>query len=76
MYELFSMCGEVKRIIMGLDRIKKTPCGFCFIEYPTKLPRFSTSITCMHMPSLEVVLREKVASYHSLILPAFQEVYA
>ena len=33
-YELFSMCGEVKRIIMGLDRIKKTPCGFCFVEYP------------------------------------------
>lgn len=19
---------------MGLDKIKKTPCGFCFIEYP------------------------------------------
>ncbi|KAH6573095.1 hypothetical protein BASA62_003129 [Batrachochytrium salamandrivorans] len=32
-YELFSKCGEVKRIIMGLDRIKKTPCGFCFVEY-------------------------------------------
>lgn len=25
--------GEVKRIIMGLDRHKKTPCGFCFVEY-------------------------------------------
>lgn len=33
LYELFSMCGEVKRVIMGLDRIKKTPCGFCFVEY-------------------------------------------
>ena len=33
-YELFSMCGEVKRVIMGLDRLKKTPCGFCFVEYP------------------------------------------
>jgi nuclear cap-binding protein subunit 2 len=32
-YELFSKAGEIKRIIMGLDRIKKTPCGFCFIEY-------------------------------------------
>eukprot|EP00842_Homolaphlyctis_polyrhiza_P000330 jgi/Hompol1/1298/HPOL_005552-RA len=32
-YELFSKCGEIKRIIMGLDRIKKTPCGFCFVEY-------------------------------------------
>ena len=33
-YELFSMCGEVKRVVMGLDRMKKTPCGFCFVEYP------------------------------------------
>lgn len=33
-YELFSMCGEVRRVVMGLDRLKKTPCGFCFVEYP------------------------------------------
>jgi len=32
-YELFSRGGEVKRVIMGLDRERKTPCGFCFIEY-------------------------------------------
>ena len=32
LYELFSMCGEVKRVIMGLDKYKKTPCGFCFVE--------------------------------------------
>ncbi|KAJ3285287.1 Nuclear cap-binding protein subunit 2 [Borealophlyctis nickersoniae] len=32
-YELFSKCGEIKRIIMGLDKYKKTPCGFCFVEY-------------------------------------------
>jgi nuclear cap-binding protein subunit 2 len=25
----------VKRIIMGLDRFQKTPCGFCFVEYQT-----------------------------------------
>ncbi|KAI1234753.1 Nuclear cap-binding protein subunit 2, partial [Lamprotornis superbus] len=24
--ELFSKCGDVKRIVMGLDKIKKTPC--------------------------------------------------
>jgi nuclear cap-binding protein subunit 2 len=30
------MTGEIKRIIMGLDRIKKTPCGFCFVEYYTR----------------------------------------
>lgn len=33
-HELFSKCGDVKRIIMGLDSMKKTPCGFCFVEYP------------------------------------------
>ncbi|ORX35770.1 hypothetical protein BD324DRAFT_563768, partial [Kockovaella imperatae] len=38
-YELFSHCalpgkgGGVKRIIMGLDRNQKTPCGFAFVEY-------------------------------------------
>ncbi|KKA30826.1 hypothetical protein TD95_005063 [Thielaviopsis punctulata] len=34
-YELFSKCGEIKRIVMGLDRFNKTPCGFCFVEYYT-----------------------------------------
>mmetsp|Transcript_21800 Transcript_21800/g.32372 ORF Transcript_21800/g.32372 Transcript_21800/m.32372 type:complete len:191 (-) Transcript_21800:191-763(-) len=33
LYALFSRFGELKRIIMGLDRKKRTPCGFCFIEY-------------------------------------------
>ncbi len=33
-YELFSKVGEIKRIIMGLDRIKKTPCGNNFIIPP------------------------------------------
>ncbi|KAL1915894.1 uncharacterized protein VTP21DRAFT_6282 [Calcarisporiella thermophila] len=32
-YELFSKAGEIKRIIMGLDKFSKTPCGFCFVEY-------------------------------------------
>ena len=31
-YCLFNKIGEIKRIIMGLDRINKTPCGFCFVE--------------------------------------------
>lgn len=34
--ELFSRAGDLKRIIMGLDKVKKTPCGFCFIEYYTR----------------------------------------
>ena len=32
-YELFSRAGDVRRVIMGLDRTTKTPCGFCFVEY-------------------------------------------
>lgn len=32
-FELFTRSGDIKRIIMGLDRVKKTPCGFCFVEY-------------------------------------------
>ncbi|KAM0752951.1 RNA-binding domain-containing protein [Meredithblackwellia eburnea MCA 4105] len=32
-YELFGRVGGVKRIIMGLDRNQKTPCGFCFVEF-------------------------------------------
>jgi hypothetical protein len=32
-YELFSRCGPVKRVIMGLNKVHKTPCGFCFVEY-------------------------------------------
>jgi nuclear cap-binding protein subunit 2 len=32
-WEVFSKCGPIKRIIMGLNRNDKTPCGFCFVEY-------------------------------------------
>ncbi|XP_063711137.1 nuclear cap-binding protein subunit 2-like isoform X2 [Symsagittifera roscoffensis] len=35
-YELFSRAGDVRRVIMGLDRVTKTPCGFCFVEYYTR----------------------------------------
>uniref|UniRef100_A0A6U5E545 Nuclear cap-binding protein subunit 2 n=1 Tax=Calcidiscus leptoporus TaxID=127549 RepID=A0A6U5E545_9EUKA len=33
LYELFGRCGKVQRVIMGLDRVQKTPCGFCFVVY-------------------------------------------
>lgn len=32
---LFSQCGPVRKIVMGLDRHTRTPCGFCFVEYFT-----------------------------------------
>ena len=36
LYELFGKAGDVKRIVMGLDKFKRTPCGFCFVEYYTR----------------------------------------
>ena len=30
---LFSRAGTVKNVIMGIDKFKKTPCGFCFVEF-------------------------------------------
>ncbi|KAI5180996.1 nuclear cap-binding protein subunit 2 [Nematocida sp. AWRm80] len=30
---LFSQCSIVKRVIMGLDAKRYTPCGFAFVEY-------------------------------------------
>ena len=30
---LFQTLGVVKAVHMGLDRFRKTPCGFCFVEY-------------------------------------------
>ena len=33
LHALFSQIGPVNGVIMGLDRMKKTPCGFAFVEY-------------------------------------------
>jgi len=33
--ELFGRVGPVRRLIMGLNKATKTPCGFCFVEYTT-----------------------------------------
>ena len=47
MYELFSRVtnvaggGGIKRIIMGLDRNTKTPCGFAFVECVIGSPDFT-----------------------------------
>lgn len=29
----FSQIGPVRRVVMGMDRFQKTPCGFGFVEY-------------------------------------------
>nr|XP_027197519.1 nuclear cap-binding protein subunit 2-like [Dermatophagoides pteronyssinus] len=32
-YDLFGRCGDIRRVIIGLDKFRKTPCGFCFVEF-------------------------------------------
>ncbi|CAG9319337.1 unnamed protein product [Blepharisma stoltei] len=51
-HELFSYCGKVKKIIMGLDRYKKTPCGFCFVEYFTHEDA-AIAVDCLSGSNLE-----------------------
>lgn len=34
--QLFSKAGDIKRLIMGLDANRRTPCGFCFVSYFTR----------------------------------------
>eukprot|EP00392_Amoebophrya_sp_AT5.2_P005149 g5158.t1 len=34
-WELFSKCGAIVSLTMGLHKFKKQPCGFCFIQYRT-----------------------------------------
>ena len=61
-YELFSMCGEVKVVIMGLDRIRKTPCGFCFVEYP------------LHVFIIIIICRVSYRGWETGIPPPSQEI--
>ncbi|KAL6942344.1 hypothetical protein ACO0QE_003517 [Hanseniaspora vineae] len=35
-FEIFHKLGPIERIIMGLDRFKYTPCGFCFVIFEDK----------------------------------------
>jgi len=32
-YELARQAGPIKKVIMGLHRVEKTPCGFAFVEF-------------------------------------------
>ena len=34
--EFFSSCGQVINLIMGLNKVKMQPCGFCFVEYASR----------------------------------------
>lgn len=32
-FDVFTRVGHIKRIIMGLDKTRRTPCGFCFVIF-------------------------------------------
>jgi nuclear cap-binding protein subunit 2 len=32
-YTVFSQCGQIKRIVMGVNKRESSPAGFCFVEY-------------------------------------------
>lgn len=58
LYMLFSQCEKVKRVIMGLDAKKYTPCGFAFVHYvkndgPVSARKFfynyAIENACMHI---------------------------
>ena len=46
-HQHFSACGPVKRVIMGLNRNTREPCGFAFVEYFTA----AAAKACIHMIS-------------------------
>ncbi|GIL45836.1 hypothetical protein Vafri_2972 [Volvox africanus] len=39
LYDVFGRVGHIKRIVMGLDKVQKTPCGFAFAIYYTRKVR-------------------------------------
>jgi hypothetical protein len=48
-HEYFRRCGPVKRVIMGLNKNDKTPCGFCFVESVTSLSLSSLSLLSLRL---------------------------
>jgi nuclear cap-binding protein subunit 2 len=32
-YTVFCQCGQIKRIVMGINKRDASPAGFCFVEY-------------------------------------------
>jgi len=32
-YEVFAKAGRIERVVMGLHKELRTPCGFCFVAY-------------------------------------------
>ena len=50
--ELFSMCGTVKNLRMGLHRESFKPCGFCFVEYATR-EEARLAVDCLNLALID-----------------------
>ena len=50
--ELFSMCGRVKNLYMGLNNKSFRPCGFCFVEFQTR-EEASIAIDCLNLATMD-----------------------
>lgn len=46
-YTLFSLCGPVRRVIMGIHKFTHLPCGFCFVELSHLHPPYPNTIHCI-----------------------------
>ena len=46
--EIFSFCGPVKNLHMGLNRQTYKPCGFCFVEFYNR-DQASLAIQCLNL---------------------------
>ncbi|THG20374.1 hypothetical protein TEA_007486 [Camellia sinensis var. sinensis] len=70
-YELFSRAGEIKKIIMGLDKNTKTPCGFCFV-----LPSVPSPATAIPATPTAVFPVATVPATATAVSPAVESNYA
>ena len=50
--EFFSKCGNVKDLIMGLNKEKKEPCGFCFVIYGTR-DEAALALDCLNLTYID-----------------------
>jgi len=54
--KLFSSAGCIKNLVMGLNQIKRTPCGFCFIEYYSR----SSALTAVNFLNNTMLDKKKI----------------
>ena len=64
LWRLFGLFGTVRRIIQGIHRNHRTPCGFAFVEYHRREDADAAQLFCRNMQYCERMLRvEKDAGF-------------